>query len=153
MSSDVSYFHRRSSGLDAAVNREINLRTGKITWADEFMHECKRYFRGEGHIAITRATGRFFRTQRSEFNTVEEFITGVQNCFIAARDLNGLMVPYHMMIIITLELSEIPELKSFITMKNSELGRNPDPGSNLTIDDVLTYCQEIIDNAACERTI
>ena len=63
------------------------------------------------------------------------------------------MVPYHMMIIITLELSEIPELKSFITMKNSELGRNPDPGSNLTIDDVLTYCQEIIDNAACERTI
>ena len=56
-----------SYGLDPAVNREINLRSGNIRWADKFMRECKRYFKGEGHIAITVAIGKFFRTRRSEF--------------------------------------------------------------------------------------
>lgn len=56
------------------------------------------------------------------------------------RDLNRLVVLYHMMIIITLELSEIPELKSFIDIKNNELGRDPNPGSKLTTDDILTFC-------------
>lgn len=134
-----------SYGLDPAVNREINLQSGNIRWADKFMCECKRYFKGEGHIAIAMAIGRFFSTRRSEFNTIEEFITGIQTRFMTARDLNGHVVPYHMMVIITLELSKIPEWKSFIDMKNNELRRNPDPGSKLAIDDVRAYCREIIE--------
>lgn len=58
---------------------------------------------------------------------------------------------YHMMVIITLELSKIPEWKSFIDMKNNELGRNPDPESKLTTDDVRAYCREIIEKAAWEN--
>ncbi|KAJ5676313.1 hypothetical protein N7536_012485 [Penicillium majusculum] len=123
-----------SYGLDPAVNREINLRSGNIRWADKFMHEQK-----------------FFGTRRSEFNTIEEFITGVQTRFKTARDLNGHVVPYHMMVIIALDLSKIPERESFINMKNNELGRNPDPGSKLTTDDVRAYYREIIEKAAWEN--
>ena len=67
---------------------------------------------------------------------------------MTVRDLNGHVVPYHMMVIITLELSKIPGWKTFIDMKNNESGRNPGPGRKLTTDDVRAYCGEIIEKAA-----
>ncbi|KAJ5971770.1 uncharacterized protein N7479_001688 [Penicillium vulpinum] len=50
------------------------------------------------------------------------------------------------MMIITIELTEVPELKRFIDIKNDGLEEEKDPGSKLTTDDVFRYCQRIIDN-------
>lgn len=134
-----------SYGLDPALNREISMRSGNIRWADKFMSECKRCFKAKGHAAITTATIKFFRTRRTEFNNIEEFITAVKNRYMTARDLKGHVVPYHMMTIITIELSQIPELKSFIDLKNDRLEDEADPGSKVSTDDVFKYCQSIID--------
>ncbi|KAJ5971708.1 uncharacterized protein N7479_001626 [Penicillium vulpinum] len=69
------------------------MRSGDIRWADTFMRECKRYFKGEGHAAITVAKIKFFRTRRTDFNTIEEFINAVKDRYMAAYDLKDIWFP------------------------------------------------------------
>lgn len=86
---------------DLALNREINLRSGKIRWADNLCTNASDNSRVKDILLSPERQGSssgFDETSLTQSNNL------LPRSKVTARDLNGLAVPYHMMIIITLSL-------------------------------------------------
>ncbi|CAI7574783.1 unnamed protein product [Penicillium glandicola] len=131
--------------IDPDVAKYITSNGKRTKWADDFMHECKLYMRGEGHGALSAAIVKFIGTKKAEFSTTTEFIEALQQRFKTTNDLKAGIPPYIAIVIMVTQLQEITELRSAIEIKNNELKSIKDPSAELTIQDFFLYCSEMKD--------
>ncbi|KAJ5264490.1 hypothetical protein N7505_007283 [Penicillium chrysogenum] len=88
---------------------------------------------------------KLFRTQRTEFTTVSEFIDGVKQRFKAANDLKAKLHPYTALVIMMSELEQIPEMNNGIEIKINEMKSIKDPATEISMKDYLKICTEMHD--------
>lgn len=134
-----------SDSMENDLLQEINSPGNHINFADEFMEEIKKHMKGEGHGALKAAMTKFRTISRNQFSTSEEFINALKARYRTLSDLEGNMPPYYALQTMLLELMEVPELKSFIVVKDNELNAVENPVKDITIIDFYRYSTAIQD--------
>lgn len=133
-----------AASIDPNLRVEITWRGGKTRWADEFMRQCRKHLIGDGFHALSAAIIKLFRTRRMDFDTIKEFINSIESQYRVVNLLEGKLPPVYMMMPITSELSEIPQLAGFIDLKVSRMSTNKSM-NDITIYDAYSMCQAIIE--------
>jgi hypothetical protein len=131
--------------IDPDIANDLINSGERVELADDFMYQLKLYMRGEGYTALSTAMMKLFRTQRTEFTTVSEFIDGVKQRFKAANDLKAKLHPYTALVIMMSELEQIPEMNNGIEIKINEMKSIKDPATEISMKDYLKICTEMHD--------
>ncbi|OQD65213.1 hypothetical protein PENPOL_c006G08429 [Penicillium polonicum] len=83
-----------SGSIDNELMQELNSRGNKMTFADEFVDELKRLMKGEGYGALKTVMMKFKTISRSQYLTIEEYITAMKKMYKTLSDLKSRLVPY-----------------------------------------------------------
>ncbi|KAJ5961192.1 uncharacterized protein N7479_008342 [Penicillium vulpinum] len=129
--------------MDAKVLQGIMARGGRVTFADEFMAETRKFMLDEGHDVLSAAILKLIKKTRSEFDSPEEFIAALKSRYKLTSDLKGQVPPYTAVIIMFQELQSIPRLGQHIRFWNNELRLVKNPAANITCADFLAFTSAI----------
>ncbi|KAJ5406820.1 hypothetical protein N7465_008104 [Penicillium sp. CMV-2018d] len=146
---DVLWPHRDSENgqkWKTISKQELNSRGNKMSFADEFVDELKKLMKGEGHGALKAAMTKYRTISRSQYSTIEEYITAMKKTYKTLSDLKSRLVPYFALQAMLIELSDVPELESFIVLKDNELNAIKDPVETIRVIDFHQYCTAILDH-------
>ncbi|KAJ5926178.1 hypothetical protein N7516_007951 [Penicillium verrucosum] len=134
-----------SSSLDSDLIEEINGRGNPITFADEFLEEIRKHLKGEGHSALKAAMTAFRSISRKKFSSSDEFIVTLKATYKTLMDLKSRISPYFALQTMLIELIEVPELNSFIVVKDNKLNAIENPVTTITMIDFHRYNTAIQD--------
>ncbi|KAJ5382606.1 hypothetical protein N7517_000517 [Penicillium concentricum] len=118
-----------SNSLDNKLMQEINSRGNPTDFADEPMEEINKHMKVETHGALKAAMSSFRTISRKQFSTSQE----------------AAIPPYFAFQTMLLELMEVPELRSFIVVKDNEVYAVENPVQHVTIIDFYRYSSAIQD--------
>ncbi|KAJ9489623.1 hypothetical protein VN97_g3650 [Penicillium thymicola] len=124
-----------SSSLDSDLMEEDNGRGNPITFIDELMKEIRKHMKGEGHGALKAAMTAFRTISRKKFSSSDEFIVSMKAIYKTLVDLKSGIPPYYALQTMLIELMEVPELNSFIVVKDNELNAIENPVTMITMID------------------
>ncbi|KAJ5795080.1 hypothetical protein N7457_001679 [Penicillium paradoxum] len=136
-----------SDRLAPPLKNEIVLRGSKVNLADDFMRKCRRQLKAEGHGAMVKATTKFWKTKRTDFDTITEFVTEVKSRYKTTMDLNCGLRPYHALVLLVDQLGTVPALSNFVGRRNDRLALEgvKELSTRFTLEDLLEYSQDAID--------
>lgn len=81
------------------------------------MDNCRKFFKGEGFIALSSAQKKFFETQYDEFSNTKDFVISVRDRYKTLQELGGMSVPFDAVALIYNQLKKVPEWESFINVE------------------------------------
>ncbi|OQE03959.1 hypothetical protein PENSOL_c001G08214 [Penicillium solitum] len=134
-----------SSSIDGDLMEEINGRGNPVTFADELIEEIRKHMKDEGHGALKAAMRNFRTISRKQFSSSEEFITSMKATYKTLAGLKSGIPPYYALQTMLMELMEVPELTSFIIVKDNELNAIENPATTIIIIDFHRYSTAIQD--------
>lgn len=138
-----------SDSIAPDLNKEIanQSQRKKHKWADTYMDSCRKFFRGEGFIALSHAQERFFETKYSEFDNAKDFVAAVKERFETLQELGGIPAPFDAVALIHRQLKKVKEWEIFIMVREGPYRKIKDPKNNMTENDMYELIGEIQESA------
>lgn len=138
--------------INPDLNREIvnGSQRKKHKWADTYMDSCRKFFRGEGFLAISHAQERFFEIKYNDFDNAKDYVAAVKQRYETLQQLGGCPTPYDAIALIHRQLKKVKEWESFIMVREGSYQKVKDPKNNMTENDLYELIGEIQESASEE---